>query len=324
VWIKDFSLIALFSYLFSFSIFPPDKLVVGGLYLVRLIGFAGLFMLFNEFVKTNGKKHTLILLLGSLVSVLVFGIFQYLFFPNLKPLQIFGWDDHLFRLTSTFFDPGFTGLLLVNGYILGKYCVPQKSTFRRRLVLFVFILGVLLTYSRASYLALTAVFIYPLLKKANYKKILGVLTSLVILIFLLPKPAGEGVNLLRTASISSRVENYTQTLEIVKKYPVFGIGFNNLCAARSKFLGDFRTNSNACSGSDSSLLFVLATTGVVGLVIFLYSMYKDVNTLKRGKNKNMLTEMLIALFISSLFVNSLFYPWIIGVIIIVQTINSTY
>ena len=322
IWIKNFSLVAIFSYLLSFSFFSTENLITGGFYLVRLFGFAGLFMLFSKFIKLEGKKKTVNLLLGSLMSVLVFGFIQYLFFPNLKPLEIFGWDDHLFRLTGTFFDPGFTGLLLIFGLILSKYHKIQTSTLKRHLIPLFFILGILLTYSRASFLSLIIVLIYTLIRRSNYKKIAGVLVVFAFLIFLLPKPGGEGVNILRTASINSRIENYVQTIEIIKEYPVFGVGFNNLCIARYKFLGDFRTNSNACSGSDSSLLLVLATTGVVGLFIFVHSMYKDVKNTKKGKYKSILIEMLIALFVSSLFVNSLFYPWIIGVIIIIQTLNT--
>ena len=132
------------------------------------------------------------------------------------------------------------------------------------------------------------------------------------LIILLPRPYGEGVKLERTYSIYAKYENYIETFEIIKKQPVFGVGFNNMCFARMRYLENADSISHACSGSDSSLLFVLATTGIVGLIVFInmsLGIFKSVRTSVYGKA---FLSCSLTLFVHSLFVHSLFYPWVMG------------
>ncbi|SRR5260221_1906352 len=50
--------------------------------------------------------------------ILYFGILQYLFVPDTRMLFFLGWDDHYYRLISTLFDPGFTGIILVMYFFL--------------------------------------------------------------------------------------------------------------------------------------------------------------------------------------------------------------
>lgn len=130
-------------------------------------------------------------------------------------------------------------------------------------------------------------------------------------IFILPKPAGEGVNLARTYSISSRLQNYQETFRIFEKSPLFGVGFDNLCLARRAYLGVDQSRSHACSGSDSSLLLILVTTGIIGFIMFVSVI---VGTYQLIIKTNVYAQVLIvsgvALFIHSLFTNSIFYPWI--------------
>ena len=70
--------------------------------------------------------------------------------------------------------------------------------------------------------------------------------------------------------------------------------------------------SNACGGSDSSFLLVLTTTGVVGLIIFINTIYIFSKIIGDTKYKKVLVSVSMALFVHSFFANSLFYPWIMG------------
>ena len=69
---------------------------------------------------------------------------------------------------------------------------------------------------------------------------------------------------------------------------------------------------DSCSGSDSSLLFVFATTGIVGLMIFLYAGRVMFSSTGRAVYGIAFVSSLVAVLIHSLFLNSLFYPWVMG------------
>ena len=114
----------------------------------------------------------------------------------------------------------------------------------------------------------------------------------------LPRPGGEGVKLERVFSLNQRFANYREGLQLIKLSPVFGLGFNTMRYYRNDFV------SHAAAGLDSSLLFVLATTGIIGLLTYL-------NLLKSLWQTSLLVKLsLSAVLVHSLFQNSFFYPLI--------------
>lgn len=304
---KDFLIIALFSLLYSIFNFKSLSVLVGFLYFLRVVIYFYLYKLCLNVIKEDLKlKETIFnsLLLVSF-AVSVFGWVQYFIYPDLTSLKYLGWDDHLYRLVGTFLDPGFTSLIIVFGTAL--------AFIKKKYLLLAFLaVSLAFTYSRAGYLALIAsLFLASFLFK-RFKAFLIVLTCFSVVVFLLPKPAGEGVNLARTYSISSRITNYKETFEIFIKSPVIGVGFNNICLAREIYLKDINPSSHSCSGSDSSLLLILATTGIVGFIVFVSSISKILLTLKKGFYTKVFLVLLSAVFVHSFFVNSLFYPWVMG------------
>jgi hypothetical protein len=85
-----------------------------------------------------------------------------------------------------------------------------------------------------------------------------------------------------------------------------------MCRARVQLLGQVDLNSHACSGSASSLLLILATTGVLGFIIFVNLIYKLIADLAKNTYGLTFLSCLVAVLVHSLFVNSLFYPWVMG------------
>ena len=51
------------------------------------------------------------LISGSLIVLL--GFIQLMFYPALRNLYYLGWDEHLYRMFSTFLDPNFAGAFFV-------------------------------------------------------------------------------------------------------------------------------------------------------------------------------------------------------------------
>jgi hypothetical protein len=279
---QNFILVAVFSYLLN-----PVSL--GWFYLIRLVIYLYLFV----FVRQIKPKLAIDSLLLVAAFVAIFGWLQYFFYPDLRALTWLGWDDHYYRLVGTFLDPAFTAIILVLGSIIAL--VKKKN-----LLFFFLMISLAFTYSRAGYLAFFASFLYLNLTTKNLKKFLLYTSCFILLVILLPRPGGLGVELERTVTISSRLTNYQEGLAIFAKSPLFGVGFNNLCAFRKD------PGLHSCFGLDSSLLLVLATTGVVGLLIFIYALFKSFYL------NRLFSFSLVAVLVHSLFSNSLFYPWVMA------------
>ena len=303
-----------FSLVFSLTIFNLGEILIGILYFARVVGYCFFFLAVWNFVKSEKERRILFnSLMGVALAISVFGFFQYFVYPDVRALYTWGWDDHLLRLVGTFLDPSFTGIFLVFGFLasLAAYLKTKKKYLL--LVLGVFLASIALTYSRAGYLALFSGAAALLLIKKNLNKILAILAIFLFLLALIPRVGSEGVRLLRTRSIFERIESYSDGLALTAKSPVFGIGYNNLCIAKGKFLGKFvEYDSHSCSGVESGALLILATAGLAGILIFGYLGIQIFRKTERNLYGVTFLSSSFALLVHSLFVNSLLYPWVMG------------
>ncbi|OGM05285.1 hypothetical protein A2125_00735 [Candidatus Woesebacteria bacterium GWB1_43_5] len=318
IWPRAFGflLLVLFSSLVANFVFqtPAYEVLVGFLYWLRLFAnFIFFVAVSNQVGSTKSFSATIFKsLIAISVFVGVFGWIQYLVYPDLRSLYEWGWDDHLYRLAGTFLDPGFTSILLVFGFLasLSSFLRNHKRKYIYIAVCLFLFVTVLFTYSRAGYLALAVGTTFLFIQKSRFKSVVFVVVLLIALL-LLPRPEGEGVRLERVASIVKRLSNYGQTVEIIKKSPLFGVGYNNLCFAKKYFYPESYFGSHSCGGSDSSLLFILATGGVLGSSAFIHLLYKS-RLAKSSLYGSTFLATGIALLTHSLFVNSMFYPWVLG------------
>lgn len=317
----SFSLIALFTLILTLGKYTFSQTFFAVLYLWRFVAYSSLLVLVWNMVNSGFISRRLILrsLITVCFTIAVLGWLQYFWLPDLAFLANWEWDVHLYRLVGTFFDPSFMGFLMVGGAIL---VISNRNLSRRlRIALFLFfVLTIAFTYSRASYLSFIAAMAIFAIKRADYKKPLIIISIFLLGIVFLPRPKSVGVKLERTETIFMRFENYQQTLLIIKDNPVFGVGFNNLCAARVEMFGD-NPSSHSCGGSDVSLLFVWATTGVVGLLIYLYLIYQINLSVSVSKYGELVQMSGGALLIHSLFSNTLFYAFVLGFMVFLIAIS---
>ncbi len=313
----------IFSIIFSVIFFDLKSIKPGIPYLIRflsyLIFYFAIFDLLKVYPKMKNVLINCLILDGVIVSI--FGILQYILLPDLRYLYYFGWDDHYFRLVSTYLDPAFTGIILVlTDILLFTKLKNNKKTVRS--LIFVVTTALLLTYSRSSFLALIIGSIFYLLQKN--KKIIALVFPLLFLASLpfLPRPSSEGVKLERINSVVLKFENYKDSLNLVKISPVFGIGFDNICEAKIKILNKNDSfNSHSCQGLDNSFLFILATTGVVGLLSYITYGFSLIKNLKK-ENFAVAIGIISAVLVHSAFTNTLFYSWIMGYLAILLAVFS--
>ncbi len=288
------------------------ELGISAMYPVRLLVYFSYYLTVSFLIKSKKIQPNKIikLLVYSGTSLAILGWLQYFLYPNLRNLLYLGWDPHLGRIFSTFLDPNYFGLILVLTLIvLINSFTPRSASWRTGVFLALFnFVTMLFTYSRSSYLAMVGVSLFYSLVK---KKIFYFILLIIILAggaFLLPRSEGIGVRLERTFSFTERVKNWQEAVSIFAKQPLTGVGFNTLRYARRQYdipVDDWQ-NNHAGAGVDNSFLFVLATTGLVGLFLFiklLVRIYLHSGLLVKGT--------LVAISIHSLFTNSFFYPWIL-------------
>lgn len=323
--ILAFLVVAVISLVLNLRNFSLEEIGISSLYLLRFMFYAGIYFVLSGESQTFKRKFTYGLLLSGFVFTL-FGLFQYFLYPDLRNLYYLGWDEHLYRLFSTFLDPNFAGaflvleLLLIYSFVFNSFKESWKKV-GLAIMSFLTFIALLFTYSRSSYIMF--IFSFTLLL-IIYKRVHLLVFFLALFIFgilLLPKGLpSEGVNLLRTASIDARTQEAENAIEIIKNNFVFGVGFNTYRFAKRAFgfLEDnYWRQIHSGAGAENSFLFVLATTGIIGFFAFLYLLFKIAAMGKSAGNGVLLTS-LAALIVHSLFVNSLFYPnlivwlWIIA------------
>lgn len=279
----------------------PISLLFSSLTLIQLpsaflyfLRFSALMVLvFTCFTPQQQKIFSLILITFPFI-----GLLQYLLLPDLRFFKSIGFDDHYYRLTFPFLDPNYTGAALAFIFLSRLKSLTHKSSWPFLVVTFV---ALLLTFSRASYLALFVGLVYLFLTTPHLRKFfLPFLALFVVALFLIPKPFGEGVNLLRTFSITSRLDNYRHGLQLARQNPLTGLGFNTLSLHQNAGLGIL---SRSSGGLDNSFLFVLSTTGLLGLSAYIYFLFSFFRSLADPY----LQAGLIALIAHSFFNNSLFY-----------------
>ena len=282
-----------FSFAFNYFRYHFD-LIKPILYLFRLT-FLLSFFIFPLKIDEKIKKIFYLVIFSNVI----FGLIQYFLWPNFTYFKSLNWDPHLYRLVSTYFDPTFTALIYLSLIII--VFLDKKFPFRKTILVLSY-LALALTYSRSSYLSFFIAFTYIAYQKKNLK--IFILSSLLIFstILLLPRFEGEGTKLERTSSITAKIENYKEGFNVFLKAPIVGHGYNNLFYVRQIK----NQNSHANSGFDGSLMTILTTNGIVGLIIFILGLKKIFI-----KGNLVVKTILISLLFHSLFANSLLYPWIL-------------
>ena len=319
-----FGLVAAFSLLLKLPQLPLKEFLPASFYLLRLWIWFFFYWALVDFSAKQSFPLTKYLILEG-VAMALLALTQYLLLPDTRFLLYLGWDDHLFRAIGSFLDPAFTGLLLALAFfvwVTELFKSKQSPVFW--LAGGIIFLALALTFSRLSYLVLLVglgIIFWQKKRKLTYLFLGGLL---VTLLWFLPKPQGEGVNLFRLSSLVARSENYWQVWQVIREHWFFGVGFNTYRYVQ-RDAGFVQPNrwqvpelwqkSNAAAGADNSFLFVWATTGIFGFLAYLWWWGKIIaKSWKARKTRGGLLVLasVMAVIVSSLAVNSLFYPWVLA------------
>lgn len=299
------------------------------LYWIRLASIllmypAGMAVLRNKHMQESTKR----IFVYTYGGLLVLGFSQLLFFPNLAGLAG-GWDPHLGRIVATWLDPNFFGAYLALGLPATLLWLRMRSEQRLRIVRALFFLvglgAILLTKSRSTYIAACialllcgGIWLLSSSLSRSWRKMVipGILTILIVLSIsgiVLRERASQ--IFLHDPTVALRLEAYQGVWDrLVVPNIFFGVGYNayQFAAQDAGLVSNFLIHSR--SGSDSSILTLLVTTGIVGTALFLipiligsmWHMRRWFQT--RNYNSLLFIWATVFLLVHSQFENSLLYP----------------
>lgn len=322
--IAIFAFICLTSLILNSYWLKVNELIASALYLFRWLAYAGVYFALRDTRKGFIHKFLPVILIIVGLLILIVGYLQIFFYPSLLGIERYEWDRHIYRIVSVFLDPNFAGAFFVLYllFIAANFFENYNKERYKRTYLFGIIgagtlLAVYMTYSRSALLMLIAgsITFLVFINKKIYILIL-LITTLIYILILSPKFYIENLNLFRIHSSVERIESAKVALQIIEKNPILGVGFNSYRYAQMKY--NFRIpapkfTSHADAGTDDSFLFITSTTGIIGLLVYLYMwIYLLKAAYKKGKRKNnfysaCVLSSSLGLAVNALFINSLFF-----------------
>jgi len=329
-----FCLLALASLVLALPNLSDSELFTSAFYLFRLVSYllAGLVVFNMIDKKLIGWENIFYAFMYSGVLLSLLGFIQLLILPDFTTLDSsLGWDPHKNRLASTFFDPNFVGayftmclILLLekfypakkHGGLLENLKIDNKNKIKRKyfIIFLIILLGLFLTFSRSAWgMFALAVLIYGAFRSRIL--LFGAFFVAFMAYFAVPRIQTRISGITDPAdSTSLRLVSWGNTVKIIKDNFCFGTGFNTFRYAQRDygFLTPGNEEIHSGAGSDSSLLFVFATTGVLGFLIYVSAMFFPVfdSYLKKRESLLIFFTIVVGFLMESQFINSLFYPQI--------------
>jgi O-antigen ligase len=296
----------------------------GLMYAVRWAEYSFLFLIATDLSLNKKTAWRLVMAMTwTGLALAILGFIQLKLFPDFTFMVPRGWDPHVGRMLSTWFDPNFLG-----GYLAALTTISFAIALSRGrrgywwwAATAIMALAVALTYSRSGYLALAAGLGIVALVKSRLMLWLGLLAVIAAVLFV-PR-IQERVIGIRTVDETAqmRLVSWSNALTVVGDHPVIGVGYNFYRYVQVQYGFLNKTSAHSASGSDSSLLTVAVTTGLIGLAVYIWlylAFLREAVLLAKSTAAGKdwvayglgLTAALVALLIHGQFVNGLLYPHI--------------
>lgn len=304
--------------------FDLKQYIIGGLYLGRLIMYSLTFFAARDLMMgEKDVKRAWHWLSAATILVAVAGFIQFVVYPDFTSMAIkYGWDPHIGRLLSTWFDPNFVGGFFAVIALIALSVFLYQKQFTTKAILgvmfLVLVYALILTYSRSGYLALAigllAIGVWKFRRILLAMLVLGLLLGAIF-----PRSLDritDGFNFDATAQ--KRIVSWQHGISVLARYPLLGTGYNLIAPIQDEMglVGEFDINNRA--GFENSLLTVLVAMGIPGLLVFVWLWLKILgqafilasncylSNWGRGFSLGVFAGLL-GLVVHSLFINSLLF-----------------
>ncbi len=331
------------TYFINLFRFDIKEMIIAFSYLGRFGMYLILAPMVFDLLEREGKKHKFrdILLGGMVISMLLiclFGFLQLRLFPSFLELGLYlkGWDPHIGRLLSTWFDPNYIGgyLAFILGLTISIGLYFRHKQNKKWFLIFgaislIGLMALYFTFSRSGYLAMIVTLGLLALFRSRKLLLAGIL--IVFLAFSFSPRVQErsleavdsGKALIGLDSqkpldptAELRVWSWSFAREMIADHPWIGVGYSRY-AYEINQRGHGLLSDHSSGGSDSSLLTIWATSGVFGFLSYLAigfvaTMVGIRRMLRKNDFRSYMNAGLVAGFggmmVHSVFVNSLLFP----------------
>lgn len=298
--------------------------------ILKLLGYILVFFIIAEEIRN--VKHIKIIIF-SMASGIVLASFDAIwqvwigkdFVRGYAPVINLG----IVRATASFKDSNVLGIYLsaITPILLGPaiYYYKNKKRAVMLALCFMALIGILLTYSRPTLLAIyIALFLLGIVRR-DKKVILLLLVFTLVSPFILPKAVKDWArqmeyNPFRFMCNDDRIAVYRNSLNMIKEHPFIGLGVNTYMKNYKKYKEPVEYRNIVTQDymyAHNNFIHMAAEIGLAGLGIFLWFLYKLFAECKRiyGQLDNYYFKMvslslaacLVAFLINGLTESSLYY-----------------
>jgi hypothetical protein len=309
------------------------ELIISLSYLGRWLAYFALYVAIINVVNLDGVEGLWSAVENMLVGLALFGMAQSAFFPGFAQMvyenaRSFNWDEQGRRLVSTVLEPNICAAMLMIGTLMhaARIAVGAKVTPWKVLVIFGALVG---TISRSATVGIFFAMILIFAARGISRRLMRVL-SLAGVLLLLASPlllryllAYQKFSLGENSSAAARLAGWLETIKIIIQYPVFGVGFNTYRYAVEHQGGKLIGASSYAA--DGGLLFVMAMTGIVGLVIYCGMLWLIMSRCRAiWRDQSIAAEhralaigtaaSTVAVVMSSIFINALLTTYVMEIL----------
>lgn len=327
------------SYLANFWHYGFNEQIVAFSYLFRLVLYTGLlFVGYQKFSEEPSRVDRYLSYATGALIILGAVIFFYL--PDFSGLAEQGWDPHQGRLAGTWLDPNYFGSFLgiIFAYFLSRLprLKDQPRTQHYWFIIFLIAtwVAIYFTFSRSALITflLTSLFVACFIswRTVVFILILGGLTifppsrnqdRLSSTLSYLQRKQTQGATS-TDPTANARLASWNKAFQLFKTEPIFGVGYNFYRAKQAALMSNDASailDNRSGAGADSSLLTLLATSGIVGAIVvigFFIALFKVFWKSRRTVAGLGGLAILVGLLISSIFNNTALYAPILLVAIL--------
>lgn len=302
------------------GVFTERQLLVAGLYVLRWVEYLFLFFVARSVVRPETLRRWLWFFGGITLALAILGFVQLVIYPDFSAFVPQGWDPHVGRLLSTWYDPNFLAGFFAVSLLIFLALLHEQTTDRwlAAVVVGVTLAALVLTFSRSGYVGFLVGFGVLAFLRARHFLAVGALTALLVFLFV-PRVQERVIGIRSVDETAQlRLQSWRNALTVVADHPWVGVGYNTYRYVQVDygFLKDPAEHS--AGGSDSSFLTILVTTGLVGLVGYLALLVRTLavtwRTSQTARDPTQralgygLLAGLVALIVHGQFVNGLLYP----------------
>lgn len=322
--ILDFAILSFGILIMLSSIYSAggvDSFISASISFILLLGY---FLFVNLMRTEKWIKRAIIGFVSSASVVALIGVFEFIFGAKNN-----NWLDQSFhsiiktRVVSLFENPNMLAVFLVMAFpFLLALCVKAKEAnakFLTKALVVIFILCIIFTWSRAAWIAvIVGILLFAALCTTKAFRIFGmVLLGLPLLPIILPSSILErflSISNLADSSIAYRIYTWRGTLNAIKDYLFFGIGYGD-SAFQTVYPSYSFSGIEAAPHSHSLILQILLCMGVIGFLVFcvaiFFSFQKSFEFIKNEKNFNSSIYVIasVASVASALIIGIFDYIW---------------